>query len=99
MLVIHEKGGVKMTFLINQTHEAKDCPKDIGGFRKIFINENVNGITLTNVYIEHGSHTIIYIVDTDNYNNIVKFLEPGMLKCTSSISPVSSLAVAEIMKK
>jgi uncharacterized protein with GYD domain len=88
-----------MTFLITQTHQANDCPKDTGGFRKVLIDEKVKGIELTNVYIEHGSHTIIYIVETDDYNNIVKFLEPGMLKCTSSISPVSSLPVVEILKK
>jgi uncharacterized protein with GYD domain len=99
MYLIPTQGGVKMTFLITQTHEPEDCPKDMGGFRKVLINEKVKGIKLNNVYIEHGSHTIIYIVETDDYNNIVKFLEPGMLKCTSSISPVSSLPVAEILKK
>ncbi len=88
-----------MLFLITQIHEPENCPKDVGGFRKVLINENVEGLTLKNVYIEHGSHTIIYVVETDNYDNIVKFLEPGMLKCTSSISPVSSLPVAEILKK
>lgn len=87
-----------MQFLITQVHEPQDCPKDIGGFRKILINENVRGLELKNVYIEHGSHTIIYIVETDNYNDIVKFLEPGMLKSTVSITPVSSLAVSEIVK-
>lgn len=88
-----------MQFLITQIHDPQDCPKDIGGFRKVFINENVDGLTLNNVYIEHGSHTIIYIVETDNYDKVIKFLEPGMLKCTSSISPVSSLSVGEILKK
>jgi hypothetical protein len=88
-----------MQFLITQIHDPQDCPKDIGGFRKVFINENVDGLTLNNVFIEHGSHTIIYIVETDNYDKVIKFLEPGMLKCTSSISPVSSLSVGEILKK
>lgn len=88
-----------MQFLITQIHDPQDCPKDIGGFRKVFINENVDGLTLNNVFIEHGSHTIIYIVETDNYDKVVKLLEPGMLKCTSSISPVSSLSVGEILKK
>ncbi len=88
-----------MQFLITQIHDPQDCPKDIGGFRKVFINENVDGVTLNNVFIEHGSHTIIYIVETDNYDKVIKFLEPGMLKCTSSISPVSSLSVGEILKK
>lgn len=88
-----------MIFLITQTHEPKDCPKDIGGFRKVFINENVEGLTLNGVYITHGSHTIVYIIETDNYDNVVKFLEPGMLKCNSSISPVSSLPVSQILKK
>ena len=88
-----------MQFLINQVHEPQDCPKDLGGFRKTLINENVQGLELKNVYIEHGSHTIIYIIETDNYDNIVKFLEPGMLKSTVSITPVSSLAVREILKK
>ena len=88
-----------MQFLITQTHDPQNCPKDIGGFRKVFINENVDGLTLNNVFIEHGSHTIVYIVETDNYDKIVKFLEPGMLKCTSSISPVSSLSVGETLEK
>ncbi len=88
-----------MQFLITQIHDPQDCPKDIGGFRKVFINENVDGLTLNNVFIEHGSHTIIYIVETDNYDKVVKLLEPGMLKCTSSISPVSSLSIGEILKK
>ena len=87
-----------MQFLITQIHDPQDCPKDIGGFRKVFINENVDGLTLNNVFIEHGSHTIIYIVETDNYDKVVKFLEPGMLKCTSSISPVSSQSVGEILE-
>ena len=88
-----------MQFLITQVHDPHDCPKDVGGFRKAFINKDVEGLTLNNVFIEHGSHTIFYIVETDDYDKIVKFLEPGMLKCNSSISPVSSLSVDEIIKK
>jgi hypothetical protein len=88
-----------MQFLITQIHDPQDCPKDVGGFRKVLINENVDGLTLNNVFIEHGSHTIIYIVETDNYDKVIQFLEPGMLKCTSSISPVSSLSVGETLKK
>ena len=88
-----------MRFLITQIHEPENCPKDIGGFRKVFINEDVAGLKLNNVYIEHGSHTIIYLVETDEYDKVVEFLEPGMLKCTSSISPVSSLSVGEILKR
>ena len=88
-----------MLFLITQTHEPENCPKDIGGFRKVFIHENIEGLTLKNIYVEHGSHAIIYVVETDNYDNLVEFLEPGMLKCTSSISPVSSLPVGEILKR
>lgn len=88
-----------MQFLITQIHDPQDCPKDIGGFRKVLINENVDGLTLNNVFIEHGSHTIVYIVETDDYDKVIKFLEPGMLKCTSSISPVSSLSVGEVLKK
>jgi len=88
-----------MQFLITQIHGPHDCPKDVGGFRKVFIDNSVDGLKLNNVYIEHGSHTIIYIVETDNYDKVVEFLEPGMLKCTSSISPVSSLSVDEILKK
>ena len=88
-----------MQFLITQIHDPQDCPKDIGGFRKVLINEKVDGLTLKNIYVEHGSHTIIYVVETDSYDKVVKFLEPGMLTCTSSISPVSSLSVGEILKK
>jgi len=88
-----------MQFLITQIHDPDNCPKDIGGFRKVFIKEDVDGLKLNNVYIEHGSHTIIYVVETDDYDNVVQFLEPGMLQCTSSISPVSSLSVDETLHK
>ena len=88
-----------MLFLVTQVHEPENCPKDVGGFRKVLINENVVGLNLKNVYVEHGSHTIIYVVETDDYDKLVKFLEPGMSKCKSSILPVSSLPVAEILKK
>ena len=88
-----------MQFMITQIHDPQDCPKDTGGFRKVLINEKAAGIKLRDVYIEHGSHTIIYVVETDDYNNIVKFLEPGMMTCTSSITPVSALSVGEILKK
>lgn len=88
-----------MLFLITQTHQPENCPKDSGGFKKVLIKEEVDGLTLKNVYVEHGSHTIIYVIETDNYDNVVKFLKPGMLKSTSSITPVSSIPVAEIMKK
>jgi hypothetical protein len=88
-----------MQFLITQIHDPQDCPKDEGGFKKVFIKENVDGLTINNIYIEHGSHTIIYVVETDNYEKVVEFLEPGMLKCTSSIFPVSSLSVSEILNK
>ena len=88
-----------MQFLITQIHDPENCPKDIGGFRKVLINENVDGLTINNIFIEHGSHTIIYVVETDNYDNVVKFLEPGMIKCTSTISPVSSLSVDQILNK
>jgi len=88
-----------MQFMITQVHDPENCPKDIGGFRKVFINEDVDGLKVNNIYIEHGSHTIIYSVETDDYDKVVEFLEPGMLKCTSSISPVSSLSVGEILNK
>ena len=88
-----------MQFLITQVHEPHDCPKDEGGFSKVLINKNVDGLALSNVFIEHGSHTIIYVVETDSYEKVVKFLEPGMSKSNSTITPVSSLPIDEILKK
>ena len=66
-----------MEFLITQVHDPENCPKDIGGFRKVFINEKVDGLALKNIYIEHGSHTILYVVETDNYEKIVSSSSPG----------------------
>ena len=61
MLLTQSQGGIKMRFLITQTHEPEDCLKDIGGFRKAFRNENVKGIILANVYTEHGLPRIPYL--------------------------------------
>jgi hypothetical protein len=77
-----------MLFHITQTHTPETCPKEGGGSKALF-NPNVEGLTLRTAYGAFSEHVIFYIVQTDSMEALNKFLEPGMTRCTSEITPVS----------
>lgn len=77
-----------MLFLITQTHTAENCPKDVGGSKMLY-NTKVEGINLRAMYGAFSHHIIYYVVEADSLKAIHKFLDPGWLRCTCTITPVS----------
>ncbi len=81
-----------MLFHITQVHTPETCPRDEGGSNSLF-NPNAPGIKLIGRYGANGQHTMFFIVEADDVNAIHKFLWPGFLRCTSTVTPVSEVPV------
>ena len=77
-----------MLFHITQTHTPENCPKDAGGSKTLY-NPKAEGVKLRALYGAFSQHVIYYIVEADSQKAINKFLDPGWLRCTSTITPVS----------
>ncbi len=77
-----------MLFHITQTHTPENCPKDAGG-SKTLCNPKAEGVKLRALYGAFSQHVIYYIVEADSLQAIHTFLEPGWMRCTCTITPVS----------
>lgn len=82
-----------MLFLITQTHTPELCPKDVGG-SKVLYNPNAEGVKVRAMYGAFPEHVIYYIVEADSLDAIDQFLDPGWVRCTSTITPVSEEPIA-----
>ena len=78
-----------MLFHITQTHNPESCPKNDGG-SKILYNADVAGLKLVALYGAYSEHEIYFIVEADSMEAVNKFLDPGLTRCTSIITPVVS---------
>ena len=83
-----------MLFHVTQTHTAESCPKDHGGSKTLY-DPNVEGITLRAMYGAFSEHVIYYIVEADSLGAIHEFLDPGWLRCTCTVTPVSEEPIAQ----
>jgi hypothetical protein len=78
-----------MLFHITQVHDPADCPYGEGGSRK-FHDSTTEGVTVHGVYGAFMEHTIYMVVEADDFNQLNKFLLPGMKSCSTEITPVSA---------
>lgn len=81
-----------MLFHITQVHRPDACPRDEGGSNSLY-DATVEGIRLIGRYGANAQHTLFYIVEADDIDAIHRFLWPGFLRCTSTITPVSETPV------
>ncbi len=81
-----------MLFLITQTHTPELCPKDAGGSETLY-NPKVKGVKLRARYGAFSQHVIYYIVEADSLQAIHKFVDPGWVRCTCTITPVGEESI------
>jgi len=77
-----------MLFLITQTHTPESLPKNVAGSKTLY-NPNVESIKLRAMYGAFSEHIIYYVVEADSLEAVHKFLDPGWVRCTARITPVS----------
>jgi hypothetical protein len=81
-----------MLFHITQTHTAELCPKDDGGSKTLY-NPKTEGVKLIAMYGAFPEHVIYYVVEANAIEAVEAFLLPGFKRCTSRITPVSSVPI------
>lgn len=82
-----------MLFHITQTHTPENCPKDVGGSTTLY-NPNAEGVKVRAMYGAFSEHTIYFIVEADSLGAIHRFVDPGFVRCTCRITPVSEEPIA-----
>ncbi len=83
-----------MLFLIVQEHAPEQCPalRDLGP-ESLF--EEVDGLDVRFAVADVPGHRLTFLVETDSYDRLQAFLEPGRTSCTTRISPVRDLRGGE----
>ena len=76
-----------MLFHIEQVHSPENCPYGRGGSGSLH-DASVSEVTLVAMYGAFMEHRIYLIVEADDFEQLNKFLLPGMKVCTTNITPV-----------
>ena len=81
--------GLAVLFHIEQVHSPENCPYSATGDPHLpFHDPNVSEVTLVAMYGAFMEHTIYLIVRADDFEQLNRFLLPGMKVCTTKITPV-----------
>ena len=83
-----------MLFMITQVHTAESCPIEAGGSSSLY-NPKAKGIKLQAMYGAYPQHIIWYVVEADSVEAVQEFLTPGFLRCTSTVTPISSVSMVK----
>jgi len=83
-----------MLFMITQVHAAESCPIEARG-SSVLYNPKAKGAKLQAMYGAYPQHTIWYVVEADSVEAVQEFLTPGFLRCTSTVTPISSAAMVK----
>ena len=81
-----------MLFHLTQVHTPATCPLGEGGSNSLF-DASVDGVRLVGRYGANSEHTMFYLVETDDWQSLHRFLLPGFKLATCTITPVSEEAV------
>ena len=79
-----------MLFMITQVHTPQTCPRDEGG-ADVLIDKNAQGVTVKSRWVAGPQHTIWFLLEADSLDAVQSFLDPGMKRCTCTITPVTPL--------
>lgn len=83
-----------MLFMITQVHAAESCPIEAGGSKSLY-NSKAKGVKLHAMYGAFPQHIIWYLIEASSVEAIQEFLTPGFIRCTSTITPISSVPMVK----
>ena len=79
-----------MLFHITQVHTPENCPVGAGGSNSLF-DSSIEAVKVIGRYGANSEHTLYYIVETDDWQALQRFLLPGFKTTTATITPVSDV--------
>ncbi len=77
-----------MLFHVMQIHTPETCPLGEGGSNSLF-DPTVEGVKLIGRYGANAEHTMFYIVETDDWQALHRFVLPGFKRATCKITPIN----------
>jgi hypothetical protein len=79
-----------MLFLVIQDHEPGLCPlRD--GLGPDALYQHTDGVEVRYAVADVPGHRLTFLLETDSYEALQEFFEPGRTRCTTNISPVLDL--------
>ena len=79
-----------MLFVVVQEHGPETCPQREGLGPEVLFQEAAD-LTVRFAVADVPGHRLTFLVETDSYDALQQFLEPGRTRCTTTISPVREL--------
>ena len=76
--------------MIVQEHAPEQCPVH-GGLGPESLYDQVDGVDVRFAVADVPGHRLTFLVRTESYEQLEKFLEPGRKSCTTTITPVKDL--------
>jgi len=84
-----------MLFVITHEHTPELCPSDDPGpVHKLTDENHINdsGVKVVGSYIASLEHVLFFVLEADDYAQVVRYLRPIMKIGTPDIVPVQTLA-------
>ncbi len=83
-----------MLFVVTHTHTPESCPVDNPtAVEKLAQKEHIanSGLKVLGSYISAPEHTLFFILEAEDYAQVIRYLRPMMTIGTPRISPVETL--------
>lgn len=79
-----------MLFLVTQDHAPEHCPQR-DGLPPTALFDEAAGVEVRFAVADVPGHRLTFLLEADSYKVLQAFLEPGRIRSTTNISPVTEL--------
>jgi hypothetical protein len=86
-----------MLFHVTISHTPELCPADNPAPVARMADDNhinASGVTVVGSYVATSEHLMYFVLETDDYSKLVRYLRPMMKIGTPRVTPVQSFADA-----
>jgi hypothetical protein len=87
-----------MLFVVTHTHDAENCPADNPGPMYDLMEEDhikESGVTVVSSYAAPPEHTLFFVIEADDYSQVVRYFRPLMTIGNQRIVPVQPFGEAQ----
>ena len=76
-----------MLFVAVQTHGPRECPANQKGAKSLYDEKNKK-VKIKSIYRCGPAHTLYYVLESNDFNEVERFFMSGMTRCVVDIKPV-----------
>ncbi len=86
-----------MLFMVTHKHSAETCPADDPKMVHQMIDDghvSSTGVKVLGAYVAPAEHALFFVIEANEYSQVVRYLRPLMRIGTADIVPVQTIAEA-----